>query len=183
MRLPAIRTTSLCRPAPAARPVVVLGLLLMLPGCAINGRGLLARRCYFQNDTTQAVQIDARGISLITAPFDSGITIGRSRKTYYWPRPTAQAGPATRPAPPSDLPVPLRQADPFSWGGRRPLAIASYSEGVALDASQSRVGLTIGVRSSAILRVHNTFDGSFAIAGPIHDPAGCRFFFKEERAP
>lgn len=149
--------------ASAARALIASGFAWLLcaacSGCTLNGRPLLGPdpRQYFENaaHTGRSVMIDAWGINLSTVDGDAGLTVGRTRRTYYFAGPQADAN-GVRPADHlSGGAANLRLATtrPFDVGATSPLAVRGRSDGVSIGAGMVGVHLTAGLQSFEALRL------------------------------
>jgi len=125
-------------------------------GCTVNGTGLVGgdRRQYFQNrsGTGRSVMIDVWGINLSTIQGDAGLTLGRTRRTYFLPGPdSAQPSAATEHLSGSgddDEAMRLIPTGAFNWRRSRPLAVRGRTEGVSVGTGLGGgAGFTLGIRA------------------------------------
>lgn len=132
-------------------PMACALVALVSAGCSIDGAGIGVSRRYYANadGSGTAVEIGAAGVSIRTAPIDRGMTLGWARRTYLLP---GNLPPGTDP-PSSDDGAVLRPVDPFDWRPRDVLAVNGRTGGLSVDVSRSRLGLSLGIRQRAVLRM------------------------------
>jgi hypothetical protein len=126
---------------------------MLLEACAFNDVGLVRVR-HYENDSALMVDLEAWGAHLLTTAGDAGLTFGHARRKYVFQR---DGGPTSVPlsalTEPSAGEMHAATCDPCpslaSLGG--PLFTARQISGVALDANDARAGLSLGLRSSAVL--------------------------------
>ena len=149
--------------ASAARALIASGVGWLLgatcTGCTVNGRPLLGPdpRHYFENaaHTGRSVMIDAWGINLSTVDGDAGLTVGRTRRTYYFAGPQTDGNSAAPADHLSGGAADLRLATtrPFDLDATPPLAVRGRSDGVSLGAGMTGAHLTAGLQSFEALRL------------------------------
>lgn len=127
-------------------------------GCTINGAGPFGedRRRYFENEsgTGRSVMIDTWGINLSTVDGDAGVTVGRTRRTYFLAGPASARPGATEHLSGSDEALRLVPTGAFEWRGARPLAVRGRTEGLSVGAGiGGDAGFTLGVRTFEALRL------------------------------
>ncbi len=122
-------------------------------GCAVNRHGLVQVQSA-DVPGGESIRLRSLGLHLITWEADAGLTLGWSDRTYVFRRErplpessTGSGGPAERPK--------LEGSDADD-----PVVILDRRVGVAVDTNARRVGLTIGVRRSASLRLPANFEGT-----------------------
>ncbi len=150
---------------PGRTGTIVL-LFCLCAGCAVNDRGLVSTRLY-ENDTAYVLKLEAWGGHLITNAADAGLTIGRSRRLYVYPkaRPTG-ARLAVWPAYPSETDTRLREVHGTEIRARRgawsdPVGLVTEDSGLALHLNRLRTGLLLGARSASALLIPRDFIGVF----------------------
>ena len=147
----------------ASRALIATGAAWLLgaacAGCTVNGRPLVGPdpRRYFENATRtgRSVMIDAWGINLSTIDGDAGLTVGRTRRTYYFAGPRSNQAPIGPTGHLSGGAGDLRLATtrPFDLGAAAPLAVRARNDGVSLGAGMAGVHLTAGLQSFEALRL------------------------------
>jgi hypothetical protein len=166
---------------------VTIGALAWVAGagCTVNGRTILgddARR-YFENSarTGRSVMIDAWGINLSTVRGDGGLTVGRTRRTYYFPGPAS-----TQPAGATDRPsgdtarVRLAATRPFDLACA-PLAVIGRSDGLSVGSGMTGVHVTAGVHAFAAVRLPPDASTRLFLRSDTRRPAEDVFDVKECR--
>lgn len=152
-------------------------------GCAINGKGLVGDgRQYRENSsqTGRSVTVDVWGINLSTIEGDRGVTLGRTRRTYYLPGPAS-----TRPADPaqhlsgSDDTRRLATTQPFDWESARPLAIRSRTDGASVSSDLAGAGVTLGTRAFEAVTLPRDGNTFLLIKSRATRPADDVFHVKE----
>ncbi len=136
--------------------------LYLCTGCAVNDRGLVTTRLY-ENDTAYVLRLEAWGGHLITNTVDAGLTIGRSRRLYVYPKP-AGAQLAVPPAFPSETDTRLREVPGIKAGAALgassdPVALVTEDAGLALHLNRLRTGVLLGARSASALLLPRDFNG------------------------
>jgi hypothetical protein len=139
--------------------------LCLCAGCAVNDRGLVTTHLY-ENDTAYVLRLEAWGGHLITNTVDAGLTIGRSRRLYVYPKPRpAGALLAVPPVFPSETDTRLREVGTEARAGlpvlRDPVALVTEDAGLALHLNRLRTGVLLGARSARALLVPRDFNGVF----------------------
>lgn len=137
----------------AAPCVAGLPLLLALcGGCAFNDHGLVSTR-HFQNQTVYAIELQTFGVHVLTVPGDSGLSIGSSKRLYFFRR-DEKSAPTDQPldlSPPEPLaPVPEQERKSLSSMGS-PLAVMHETAGISIDAGSLGLGLQVGWDQRAAL--------------------------------
>lgn len=132
----------------------MLALSLRLgAGCAVNDRGLVTTRLY-ENDTAYVLRLEAWGGHLITNVVDAGLTIGRSRRLYVYPKQrSAGAALPVPPVFPSETDTRLREvrgteARAGLGALSDPVALVTEDAGLALHLNRLRTGALLGARSA-----------------------------------
>jgi len=162
-------------------------LASVLPGCAINDRGIV-HAVRYENQYGYIVHVNATGIHLKTLPYDFGLTVGSSETVYFIPKvnaPCPEVG-LERLAQPgfgavSGL-VPQQDWEPLQRM-REPVAVTSRLVGLSLSWQTGALKLTLGMRESFVLRVPAASSALLLLKSPSHDPAGGQFFFWEANNP
>jgi hypothetical protein len=149
--------------ASAARALIASGVAWLLSaacaGCTVNGRPLVGPdpRQYFENaaHTGRSVMIDALGINLSTVDGDTGLTLGRIRRTYYFAgRDSGGAGEQGGEHLSGGAPeLQLTRIGQPDWPAERPLVIRGRTDGVSIGLDKARAGVTLGVQSFSALRL------------------------------
>jgi hypothetical protein len=139
--------------------------LCLCAGCAVNDRGLVTTRLY-ENDTAYVLRLEAWGGHLITNVVDAGLTIGRSRRLYVYPKPRPAGPPlAAPPVFPSNTDTRLREVETEARAGLPvlgdPVALVTEDAGLALHLNRLRTGIMLGARSARALLVPRDFNGVF----------------------
>ncbi len=148
---------------PAGAGMIALTLCLCA-GCAVNDRGLVTTRLY-ENDTAYVLRLEAWGGHLITNTVDAGLTIGRSRRLYVYPKPRpAGAQFAVPPVFPSEADTRLREVRGTEARAglaalSDPVALISEDAGLALHLNRLRTGVLLGARSASALLLPRDFNG------------------------
>jgi hypothetical protein len=128
---------------------------MMITGCSVNDAGLVRVR-HLENESARVVQLDAWGLHLAFGNGDSGVTLGRDRRTYVFPRtPDATVHiPAELFTDPSLARV-TDSGCPCSGlaGLGTPVAVVGRREGLGLDFDRARVGIGVGVRAHGAIRL------------------------------
>lgn len=138
--------------------------LLCIAGCAVNGSGLVKVK-HYENDTAYVVSWEAWGGHFVTDSMDAGLTLGYSKRTYIYPKPSSR-----------------QRGNEESWVGpllltghevaevdrereMRPstvtdiVAMASKVVGASLALNRTRVGLSFGVQAREMIWLSRDFDG------------------------
>jgi hypothetical protein len=145
---------------------VSAGLLLAAGGCTVNGAGVAVGGGvrYYANDagTGRGVAIDVWGVNVSTVEGDGGITVGRTRRAYYFAGGASNGltAPTTRPGDSagghlsgSAERLRLKPAARFDWGAARPLVVRGRSDGVSAGAGAAGATVTVGVRAFDAVRL------------------------------
>ncbi len=138
----------------------------LFAGCAVNDRGLVSTRLY-ENDTAYVLRLEAWGGHLITNAADAGLTIGRSRRLYVYPKERPAGAPLPLPPVfPSETDTHLREVQAIEAGGGRgalsdPVALVTEDAGLTLHLNRLRTGILFGVRSGRGLLIPRDFNGVF----------------------
>jgi hypothetical protein len=134
---------------------VVLVMATSLAACAVNDFGL-TRVHRFENDSTSMIRLETWGAHLLTAAGDAGLSVGYARRTYVYRRGGAAAE------------VPLSAFTERSAGRMhavdcnpcaalsslgKPVFRAAEVVGLAIETNADRVGVAIGLRQTAALRL------------------------------
>ncbi|MGH8525556.1 MAG: hypothetical protein ACREXY_15545 [Gammaproteobacteria bacterium] len=141
-------------------------ILCLCTGCAVNDRGLVTTRLY-ENDTAYVLRLKAWGGHLITNTVDAGVTIGRSRRLYVYPKPRPTGAQLTVPPVfPSGADTHLREVRGTEARARLgalsdPVALVTEDAGLALHLNRLRTGVLLGARSASALLVPRDFNGVF----------------------
>jgi hypothetical protein len=126
-------------------------LLVLCGGCSVNGRGLFTTACrYGENEagTGRSVSCDTWGISISTIGIDTGVTIGRTHRTYYFAGPSSGSVctcASLSLASPDRLC--LRSSAPFEWQELKPMAEQSRLTGLSLFTGWRRFGAGLGIET------------------------------------
>lgn len=163
-------------------------LALVTGGCAVDDRGMVRVR-RFQNATCRAVELDAWGVHVVTRGYDAGVSIGHSRKVYYFARTDTAAPPgppttrATQPVAGAVEVAPLPEtSEHFSLGQLGdPLVISSRQAGAGVAAHARQVGAHVGISVADGVIVPLTFDGLIVILGDPARPENSHVYIKEMR--
>jgi len=171
-----------------------LGIAIALSGsvgCAIDDRGSV-RVTHRTSPTGRVVTLRSFGLHIHTCPLDRGVTLGATERSYFFPRQPAEgrsepprnlrrSGPGDRAALESegggstgrrrenvfevlaDGALTPAEAVPMDSLGT-PVGVTLSGTGVLLEASDHRVGLTIGRRDAALFRVDPRGDAAVAIS-------------------
>ncbi|MGQ0445678.1 MAG: hypothetical protein ACT4O2_11285 [Beijerinckiaceae bacterium] len=145
-------------------PGVIALTVYLCTGCAVNDRGLVTTRLY-ENDTAYVLRLEAWGGHLITNTVDAGLTIGRSRRLYVYPKPRpAGIQLAVPPVFPSETDTRLREVPAIKDGAALgassdPVALVTEDAGLALRLNRLRTGVLLGARSASALLVPRDFNG------------------------
>ncbi len=138
----------------------MLALLVSSTACAIDTHGL-ARVSMLENATTRVLRVEAWGAHWITHPADAGLTLGHSRREYIYAREPAAVGEVGFACTPL-TPAPVTAAPPER--DDELLFVDVRTEGLALDANQTRVGVSLGLRRRTALRIPAESDLVFAMS-------------------
>ncbi len=151
----------------------------------MNDRGVVHVR-HFAAESGHVVELRAVGAHLVTHGADRSLTLGSSKRTYYFASPDAApfdgsgdellalataAGPAEETF--QDLPALSELGDP--------IGVATSIAGLSLESSRRRTGVTIGVRSLVGLAIPTDFDGIVWIQHGDADAASPIVFIREVR--
>ncbi len=166
----------------------LIALSISCAGCAVNDHGLVSTRLY-ENDTAYVLHLEAWGGHLITNTVDGGLTIGRSRRWYVYPK-ARRAGSALRGAPvlPGDGRARLREvrgsAAPAGPGASRdPVALVTVDTGLALHLNRLRTGLLLGARAASTLLLPRDFDGVFLFRYASENTHDTKVYYLERGYP
>lgn len=160
-----------------------------LGGCAINDFGAGTFR-HYANESVYAVEMSTLGVHLVTIPGDGGLTLGSSRRTLYFRRPTGHGGGSSLDAvrlveDAEASPLVLvcdRCRVPMGELGE-PIALRSRSIGVELSANSNRTGMSVGYRAADALMIPAEFDGIVYIRWAASTPAAACVAIQEESKP
>lgn len=158
--------------------VVFTALLFVLAGCSTSDFGLGRRQCVYENDTVTVVGVKAWGLHLVTVPGNTGVQLGLYEAVYVYPKPldaaettvaidqlrglSGKCDPANNP--------------PKDW---RPLASATRHSGIAVDANEQSVGVSIGLSSRSALLIPDAFEGVVYLSLDPSDPAASKAIFRK----
>ena len=145
-------------------PLLLLGMLLG-SGCALNDKGLVKVHRY-ENDTTYMVSLEVWGGHLIINDVDAGLTLGRSKHLYVYPKPqTGTPGSASGqiiiPSGTGQGIVAVNEQQNFpEWQALgNPVAMVTSVIGLAFSFSQFSFGIALGARSRGVIQLPQNFDG------------------------
>lgn len=152
----------------------------MCGGCAVNDVGLV-RVGRYENEMGHVVELDAVGIHLITNRSDGGLTIGRSHRVYFFAKNVEAAGAGIGEAVDRSVMKAVAKDKAIKRMGElgEPMAWMSRSEGVMFRTGSGGVGLTVGARTHAEMRIAEKFEGVVVVYGEMDRPGGYRFYVKE----
>lgn len=139
---------------------VLVATMVSAISCSVNDVGFVRVR-HYENETARAVLLESWGIHLTAGTADSGITLGRDRRTYVFRRDGAglvqvplDALTGSRDAAtlmPADSSPGLLQLG-------TPVATFTEREGVAVDVGSARVGVSLGFLSHGAIELPNGSD-------------------------
>ena len=103
---------------------------------------------------------------MITNPVDAGLTIGRSKRLYVYPKQRPVGAPLpVPPVFPSETDTHLREVRGTEaragLGALSPVALVTEDAGLALHLNRLRTGVLLGARSASALLVPRDFNGVF----------------------
>ena len=117
---------------------MTIALAFGLGGCAPGVAGLVSGDV-LDADGAKVIVVRGYGVQLRGAASDAGLTLGYARRTYVYPNTIAELPEPGR----YYFWVPQPSAPPVAWEGQ--------AIGLDLRASSSSVGLTLGLRATAVL--------------------------------
>ena len=141
-------------------------------GCAVNQHGLV------QVQTAnvpggESIRLRSLGLHLVTWKADAGLTMGWSDRTYVFrSEPPLPGSSASRGESAERSNLDGNDADD-------PVVILDRRVGVAVDINARRVGLTLGVRRSASLRLPANFEGTTLLLYDSRHPEEMQIRIKE----
>jgi hypothetical protein len=140
--------------------IALVVALSSAPGCAVNDVGAVQVR-WREGETARAVSLEAWGAHLVLGGGDSSLTLGRSRRTYVFPRTGASLAPSTFADLRSGAALHPVTCDPCPglWDAGVPIVRMTRTEGLALDFNGCRVGVALGARAREMLRIDGETNG------------------------
>lgn len=144
--------------------LLVLLLITLVTGCAINDKGFTQLR-YFENATSYMTKQNTWGGFISTHSSDRGLTLGHAERIMVYPKMTKNAQLSIdqflQQTDSSDFverdtkEMSLEDLQPFAWFER--------NQGIMLHANSLKIGLSAGVEARNVLRLPPDFEGAFII--------------------
>jgi hypothetical protein len=152
--------------------VLLLVLTTVCGGCAVNRHGFVQVRTA-NVPGGESIRLRSFGLHLVTWEADAGFTLGWSDRTYVFRG-------ETLPLEPSVGRGKSMERTALDGGGASDLVvILDRRVGLAIDTNARRVGMTIGVRRSASLRLPANFEGTTLLLYDSNHPEEMRIRIKE----
>lgn len=148
---------------------VLLGFIVLVSGCALNDKGFVKVRRW-ENDAAYLVCWEAWGGHLVTNAVDAGLTIGRSKRLYIFPKPQGlyrdpASGQIVIPLEAGHglIPVEEPQSSPELQARDEPVALVANTTGLTVSLNRLGFGIAFGVQTRGIIRLPHDFDGTLRL--------------------
>lgn len=151
-------------------------------GCAINGSGT-ALVDFYENDHGYFIRTRVLGLHVVTVPSDEGITIGFSDRSYFHPKLKATGSNTFAQLGDSPLSQSMRKTLPSETAQQEksePVASVVRTIGLAIRASTTGAGITLGLNTHARFWVPRDWNGVQSVSFDSERLEATEFFYSEE---
>jgi hypothetical protein len=169
-------------------------LFALLPLLAVSAPGCTAGMIAFphsevkyyetEDKTGRAMRIQAWGICLDTNAADASLTVGSTDKTYYFEGPNSKGKHVKLYDPEHTDSYELERAEPDlddNWDTLQTVALISRSAGIMIHTNRSQIGVSVGLRNHAGLRLPNDFNGTLFLDINTGGPLPGKLYIRKEK--
>ncbi|MCK5353836.1 MAG: hypothetical protein KAJ63_01855 [Methyloprofundus sp.] len=143
--------------------LVITWLANSVTGCAINNTGLIEVK-HFENETIHMVKLKTFGGFLSTNEADAGLTFGFTERQYFYPKNKLSMKDGLSNMlllANKDRLVEQENGQTNIDYSDKAIAWISNTNGLIFNTNSHKVGLSLGVSKSQMIKLHRNFNGVF----------------------